>query len=92
MPLGLCKNGPGQQPTPVQLYAFFLIVCVLALFLRGAVLAVLTEAAGWSPRIAIFFAIASAAIVNFVGLAFFVFPHKSREPPRRSAGVFLQSV
>ncbi|MBP1696397.1 MAG: glycosyltransferase [Deltaproteobacteria bacterium] len=57
-----------------QLYAFFLIVCVLALFLRGAVLAVLTEAAGWSPRIAIFFAIASAAIVNFVGLAFFVFP------------------
>ena len=57
-----------------QLYAFFLIVCVLALFLRGAVLAVLTEAAGWSPRIAIFFAIGSATIVNFVGSAFFVFP------------------
>jgi len=57
-----------------QLYAFFLIVCVLALFLRGAVLAVLTEAVGWSPRIAIFFAIGSATIVNFVGSAFFVFP------------------
>jgi dolichol-phosphate mannosyltransferase len=57
-----------------QLYAFFLIVCALALFLRGAVLAVLTESAGWSPRIAIFFAIGSAAIVNFIGSAFFVFP------------------
>ena len=57
-----------------QLYASFLIVCILALFLRGAVLAVLTDAAGWSPRIAIFFAIASAALVNFVGSAFFVFP------------------
>ena len=57
-----------------QLYTSFLIVCVLSLFLRGAVLAVLTEAAGWSPRIAIFFAIAAAAIANFVGSAFFVFP------------------
>jgi dolichol-phosphate mannosyltransferase len=59
-----------------NLYTSFLMVCVLSLFLRGAVLALLTEAAGWSPRLAIFFAIAAAALSNFVGTAFFVFPQQ----------------
>lgn len=65
-----------SKQSPWKLYTTFLIVCVLSLFLRGAVLALLTEAAGWSPRIAIFFAIAAAALSNFVGTAFFVFPQQ----------------
>jgi dolichol-phosphate mannosyltransferase len=63
-----------NKQSPWKLYTSFLIVCVLSLYLRGAVLALLMEAAGWSPRIAIFFAIAAAALSNFVGTAFFVFP------------------
>ena len=59
-----------------KLYTSFLIVCVLSLFLRGAVLALLTDAGGWSPRVAIFFAIGAAALNNFVGTAFFVFPRQ----------------
>ncbi len=65
-----------SKQSPWKLYTSFLIVCVLSLFLRGAVLALLTEAAGWPPRIAIFFAIAAAALSNFVGTAFFVFPQQ----------------
>jgi dolichol-phosphate mannosyltransferase len=56
-----------------RLYLSFLSVCVLALLFRGAILAILTESAGWSPRVAILFAIAAAVMVNFVGSAFFVF-------------------
>lgn len=55
-------------------YGRFLIVCLLALVLRGAVLAYLVEGAGWGPSRAILMAIVVAAAVNFMGYAFFVFP------------------
>jgi len=55
-------------------YVRFMVVCLLALFLRGTVLAALTEGAGWPPQIAILVAIFAAAAVNFIGFAFFVFP------------------
>ncbi len=55
-------------------YSRFLIVCLLALFLRGAVLGYLVEAGGWEPSRAILMAIAAASAVNFVGCAFFIFP------------------
>jgi dolichol-phosphate mannosyltransferase len=71
------SNAARQSGEPLwSLYLSFLAVCVMALLLRGSVLAILTESVGWSPRIAIFFAIAAAALVNFVGTAFFVFPRR----------------
>jgi dolichol-phosphate mannosyltransferase len=76
-----------------KLYLSFLSVCILALLFRGAILAVLTESAGWSPRIAILFAIAAAAMVNFAGSAFFVFPqHYTRATPAVRWRVFAICV
>jgi len=63
-------------------YGRFMVVCLLALFLRGTVLAALTEGAGWPPQIAILAGIFAAAAVNFIGFAFFVFPPSdSRSTP-----------
>jgi dolichol-phosphate mannosyltransferase len=49
----------------------------MALFLRGGVLATAIDVWGWAPETAILLAIASAAIVNYLGSAFFVFPPAS---------------
>ena len=55
-------------------YARFLTVCLLALFLRGGILATAVDGWGWPPKAAILLAIASAAIVNYLGSTFFIFP------------------
>jgi dolichol-phosphate mannosyltransferase len=55
-------------------YARFLTVCLLALFLRGGILATAVDGWGWPPQAAILLAIASAAIINYLGSAFFIFP------------------
>jgi dolichol-phosphate mannosyltransferase len=59
-------------------YARFLTVCVLALFLRGGVLATGVNDWGWPPQAAILPAIAASAIVYYLGNTFFVFPASSR--------------
>jgi dolichol-phosphate mannosyltransferase len=59
-------------------YLRFLAVCVSAFLLRGAVLTSLVDAWSWAPRAAILAAIGGAAIANFLGSAFFVFPSTSR--------------
>lgn len=74
-------------------YTRFLVVCLLALFLRGAVLSALVEAAHWPPQAAILAAIAAAAAVNFVGSAFFVFPQAiARVTPTIRWRVFAMCV
>ena len=55
-------------------YGRFLTICLLALFLRGGILATAVVGWGWPPAAAILLAIASAAIVNYLGSAFFIFP------------------
>ena len=55
-------------------YARFITVCLLALFLRGGILATAVLGWNWPPEAAIALAIASAAIVNYLGSAFFIFP------------------
>ncbi len=55
-------------------YTRFMVVCLMALFLRGGVLATAVGKWGWTPQAAILLAIAFAAIVNYLGNAFFVFP------------------
>jgi dolichol-phosphate mannosyltransferase len=49
----------------------------MALFLRDGVLATAIDVWGWAPETAILLAIAFAAIVNYLGSAFFVFPPAS---------------
>ena len=63
----------GGQPA-WQSYSRFLLVCLLALCFRGALLSGLVELGHWPPQIAILAAVAGAALVNYVGCAFFVFP------------------
>ena len=55
-------------------FARFFAVCLLALFLRGGVLATAVDAWGWPPEHAILLGIATAAVVNYLGSAFFIFP------------------
>lgn len=63
-----------NRVTSVTQYALFLVVAVLALCLRGGVLAALTGGWGWSPQLAILPAVAVAAAVNYFGAAWLVFP------------------
>lgn len=55
-------------------YRRSLIVCLLALFLRGGVVATATEALHLSPQTAILLGVFAAAIVNYTGSAFYIFP------------------
>jgi len=55
-------------------YTRYLTVCLLAFALRGGVLAGAVELFGWPPQIAILFGVGAAAIVNYLGSAFFVWP------------------
>jgi dolichol-phosphate mannosyltransferase len=55
-------------------YSRFLAVSLLALALRGGLLAASIVFLQWPPQIAIFPAIGIAAVINFLGNAFFVFP------------------
>ncbi len=63
----------GKEPESRR-YLRFMVVCLLGLFLRGAMLTTLVEAAQWAPQFAILIAITAASFVNFIGMAFFVFP------------------
>lgn len=67
------KDGPPIFLT-ARHYLAFMLVAALALFLRGGVLASLSQMAGWPPQLALLAAIGAAAGVNYLGSAFFVFP------------------
>jgi dolichol-phosphate mannosyltransferase len=54
-------------------FASFFAVGCLALAVRGGVLALFARTAGWTPAASIIPAVAAAAIVNYLGSAFFVF-------------------
>lgn len=55
----------------------FLTVALLALFLRGGVLAMGHERLGLSPAVALCAAIVTAALINYLGCAFYVFSRPS---------------
>lgn len=74
-------------------YLRFLIICILAVFVRGAVLGSFVSAVNWSPRLAILPAIATATVINFIGSAFFVFPDReSRTTPDIRWRVFSLAI
>ena len=62
-----------------QRHSRFLVICMLALAIRGGVLACAVELLKWPPQVGIFLAVGVAAIVNNIGSAFFVF--SSLSPP-----------
>lgn len=62
-------------------YRRFFTVCLLALAIRGGVLAGGTTLFHLPPQIAILFAIGAAAIVSYLGSAFFVFPSVNPRVP-----------
>jgi len=73
------RREPGaDRAVTFNRYALFLVVAVLALCLRGGVLAALTGGGGWSPRLAILPAVLAAAGVNYFGAAWLVFPVRDR--------------
>ncbi len=57
-------------------YINFLVIALLALFVRGGVLALVTKQWGWPPQAAVIIAIGAAALLNYIGVTFFVFPQK----------------
>ena len=59
----------------------FFAVCLMALFLRAGALSVATDIWGLSAETAILFGIAAAAVVNFIGTAFYVFSPAALAPP-----------
>jgi len=63
-------------------YVRFLSICLMALFLRGGVLAILSQGFGMPERSALIAAIVAAALVNYLGFAFFVFPNRQRQDIR----------
>jgi len=76
------ESASAQTGTDWQRYARFFAVCLLALFMRGGVLGTAVNAWGWPPQMAILAGIAIAAVVNYVGSAFFVFPSLSSRVSR----------
>lgn len=59
----------------------FLTVGVLALLMRGGILALLVYSWHVPPLLAIFPAIIATAVVNYLGSAFYVFPSEKDLPP-----------
>ena len=60
-------------------YVRFLSVCLMALFMRGGVLAILSQTVGMPEESALIAAIVAAALVNYLGFAFFVFPNRGQQ-------------
>lgn len=73
--------GAGQERSPAY-FGRFLTVCLLALAIRGGVLAGAISLFALPPQIAILFAIGAAAIVSYLGSAFFVFPSINPRVPQ----------
>ena len=64
-----------------KIYMRFFTVCLLALAIRGGVLAGASGSFGMPPQVAILYAIGAAAIVSYLGSAFFVFPSANPRVP-----------
>ncbi|MDQ8700866.1 glycosyltransferase family 39 protein [Hyphomicrobium sp. LHD-15] len=74
------SSGASRQ-RPGELYLRFFTVCLLALAIRGGILAGSTDILGASTQVAILYAIGAAALVTYLGSAFFVFPFVNPRVP-----------
>lgn len=75
-------DGPSsRRALSSDLYLRFFTVCLLALAVRGGVLAGASGVFGMPPQLAILYAIGAAAIISYLGAAFYVFPSVSPRVP-----------
>ena len=72
---GASRRHPGQH------YLRFFAVCLLALAIRGGILAGASDILGTPPQVAILYAIGAAAVISYFGSAFFVFPSVNPRVP-----------
>jgi dolichol-phosphate mannosyltransferase len=80
-------------PTPWRAHLELLLVTLLALFLRGGALALLTQRWDWPPQIAIFFAVALGLAVTLPGYAYALSSAESRSTSQAFAiGIIAYSV
>jgi dolichol-phosphate mannosyltransferase len=80
-------------PTPWRAHLGLLLVTLLALFLRGGALALLTQRWDWPPQIAIFFAVALGLAVTLPGYAYALSSAESRSTSQAFAiGIIAYSV
>src|SRR5271167_1010876 len=80
-------------PTPWRAHLELLLVTLLALFLRGGALALLTQRWDWPPQIAILFAVALGLAVTAPGYAYALSAAESRAASQSFAiGVIVYSV
>lgn len=63
----------------IRRYAAFLTVALLALAMRGGILAMLTQQFALSATLAILPAVAMTAVVNYLGSIFYVFPVRAAD-------------
>ena len=57
-----------------RVYRRFIAVAFMALFLRGGILALAMSVWGWPQSTALLLGIATGALVNYIGSAFYIFP------------------
>jgi dolichol-phosphate mannosyltransferase len=80
-------------PMPWRAHLELLLVTLLALFLRGGALALLTQRWDWPPQIAIFFAVALGLAVTRLGYAYALSAAESRSTSQMFAiGIIAYSV
>src|SRR5271167_5023714 len=80
-------------PTPWRAHLELLLVTLMALFLRGGALALLTQRWDWPPQIAIFFAVALGLAVTLPGYWYAQSPARDRSAPHTLAiGIIAYSV
>jgi dolichol-phosphate mannosyltransferase len=75
------SDGPRPRELDWRRYIRFMTICLLAFALRGGVLAGAVDLLGWPPQAAIILGVGAAAIVNYLGNAFFVFPYARPRMP-----------
>jgi dolichol-phosphate mannosyltransferase len=75
------ESSGASRRHPGELYLRFFTVCLLALAIRGGVLAGASDVLGTPPQVAILYAIGAAALITYLGSAFFVFPSVNPRVP-----------
>lgn len=68
------ERAAAREERASELYLRFFTVCLLALAIRGGVIVGASEILSLPPPVAVFCGIGAAAIISYLGAAFFVFP------------------
>jgi dolichol-phosphate mannosyltransferase len=75
------ESSNASRQRPGEHYLRFFAVCLLALAIRGGILVGASDILGAPAAVAILYAIGAAAVITYLGSAFFVFPSISPHVP-----------